>query len=122
VSVENDAHRACPGPTAAARPYMSATQLADVTPWTVPAIEKMITRGMLVRNVHFFQPGGRRGQRIFKWSRIVELIEGHAVTSQITSQNGSVVNDAHANGRVGPEARRTIDVENATTELHRLLR
>jgi hypothetical protein len=98
-------------------PYMSTEQLTTLTPWTFDAVEKMIARGMLVRNVHFFQPGGRRSQRIFKWSRIVELIEGHAVTSQ----NGSVVDEIHPNGRVAPGTGRTIDVEKATRELHGLL-
>ena len=40
------------------------------------AIEKMVTRGVLKRDVHYFQPFGRRTQLIFKWNAIVTLIEG----------------------------------------------
>ena len=75
MSVENDAHRTDPVPTPVARPYMSAKQLAEVTPWTVNAIRKMMARGVLKRGVHYFQPLGRRREVVFKWSAIVVMIE-----------------------------------------------
>jgi hypothetical protein len=98
-------------------PYLSTEQLTALTPWSVDAIQKLIARGVLVCGVHFFQPGGRRSQRIFKWDKIVELIEGRADTSQ----SQSMVNGIHANGNVDPKTTRAIDVEKATTELRRLL-
>lgn len=58
------------------RAYLNADQLAAATPWSVDAIEKMVVRGVLVRGKHYFQPLGRRTQKIFKWSEIVALIEG----------------------------------------------
>jgi hypothetical protein len=60
------------------RPYMSVAQLAAVTPWTPKSIARLVARGVLVRGVHYFTlPGtGRRKKLIFKWERIVELIEG----------------------------------------------
>jgi hypothetical protein len=57
------------------REYMSATQLAARTPWSVEAIRRMVSRGVLKRGVHFFQPLGPRSQLLFKWSAIVALIE-----------------------------------------------
>lgn len=60
------------------REYLSADQLAEVTPWSVDAIAKMVKRGVLKRGVHCFQPFGRRTQLVFKWSAIVALIEGHS--------------------------------------------
>lgn len=57
------------------RAYLSAEQLAEVTPWTPDAIRRMVTRGMLQRGVHYFQPGGKGTQLIYKWSAIVALIE-----------------------------------------------
>lgn len=62
------------------RPYLSAEQLAAVTPWSVNAIWKMTGRGMLQRNVHYFRPLGRRREIVFKWSAIVALIEGREQT------------------------------------------
>ena len=98
-------------------PYLSTEQLTTLTPWSKDAIEKMITRGILVLNTHFFQPGGRRSARIFKWEKIVELIEGKTRTSE----NESMINHTHVNARVDQRIGRQIDVEKATTELRRLL-
>lgn len=60
------------------REYLSAQQLSDVTPWSTSAIEKMVARGILIRDIHYFQPFGRRSQLIFKHSSIVDLIEGRS--------------------------------------------
>jgi hypothetical protein len=102
-------------PIASIAPYLSAEQLAVVTPWTPDAIEKMISRGLLIRGVHFFQPFGRRSQRIFKWASIQALIEGGITPSDLQR----VIHDSAIRGsaqRVGQ-----IDVEKATAELQRLL-
>jgi hypothetical protein len=96
-------------------PYLSAEELAAVTPWTVDAIEKMIARGVLVKDVHFFQPFGPRSQRIFKWSAIEALIEGSA--APVASQR--VVHGTPA--MAPPKTLQAIDVEKATTEIQRLL-
>lgn len=58
------------------REYLSAQQLSEVTPWSTSAIEKMVARGVLVRDVHYFQPFGHRSQLIYKFSAVAELIEG----------------------------------------------
>lgn len=71
-----------PGPSI--REYLSADQLAEVTPWSISAIEKMVTRGILQRDVHYFQPFGRRTQLVFKWGAIVAMIEGDRTKSDDT--------------------------------------
>jgi hypothetical protein len=96
-----------PGPSR--REYLSAAQLAEVTPWTVDAIEKMIRRGILKENRHYFRPFGHRTQRIFKWHAIVTLIEGDHTKSD-DMQREHVV-----------ETRGQIDVEKAKAGLGRLL-
>jgi len=93
------------------RPYVSAQQLAELTPWTPDAIEKMVRRGVLRRGMHYFQPGGRRTQLIFKWSAIEDLIEGRVIPGQTTS----VLEDAPR------RVVRELDVEKATKELQSLL-
>jgi hypothetical protein len=96
-------------------PYLSAEQLSAVTPWSVDAIEKMVARGALVKGVHFFQPFGRRSQRIFKWSAIRALIEGGngAAAAPPVIHEAPVLAAAQSFGR--------IDVEKATADLQRLL-
>jgi hypothetical protein len=111
VAVED--RPASPTLTTQPRVYLSAEQLAELTPWTPDAIEKMIRRRVLVCGVHYFQPFGRRGRLLFKWEAIVALIEGQAIPVQAPA-----VLDAAA--PMVP-ARRTLDVEKATTELQRLL-
>jgi hypothetical protein len=58
------------------RAYLTAEQLAALTPWSLAAINAMVRRGQLVRGVHWFQPAGHRGLRIFKWEAITAYIEG----------------------------------------------
>jgi hypothetical protein len=96
-----------PGPSV--REYLSAEQLAKVTPWSLSAIEKMVSRGVLKRDVHYFQPFGRRTQLVFKWSAIVAVIEGHQTKSDDTG------------GQHVVERRGEIDVEKAKAGLGRLL-
>jgi len=61
--------------SAHAREYLSVEQLAARTPWSPDAIRRMVTRGVLRRGVHYFQPFGSRSQLVFKWRAIVSLIE-----------------------------------------------
>ena len=96
-------------PGAAVREYLSTEQVAEVTPWSVEAIEKMVRRGVLKRDVHYFQPFGRRTQLVFKWSAIVALIEGDHPKSD----------DAHGHQVV--DRRGQLDVEKAKAGLGRLL-
>jgi hypothetical protein len=91
------------------REYLSAEQLAKVTPWSISAIEKMVSRGVLKRDVHYFQPFGRRTQLVFKWSAIVVLIEGDRTESDDTG------------GQHVVEGRGKVDVEKAKAGLGRLL-
>lgn len=94
-------------------PYLSVEQLAAVTPWSVRAIEKMVSRSVLVKGVHYFQPFGRRSQRIFKWAAIEALIESGAAPAA----GGRVLDQTPASTQTIGK----IDVEKATTELQRLL-
>src|SRR5438552_9720855 len=89
------------------REYLSTAQLAEVTPWSVEAIEKMMKRGTLKRDVHYFQPFGRRTQLVFKWTAIVGLIEGHS--------------DDAGGQPVVTEKGKVFDVEKAMEGLGRLL-
>ena len=56
------------------RPYMSKRQLAEVTPWSVAAIDKMVARGILKLRIHYSKPFGRR-DLVFKWEAIKAEIE-----------------------------------------------
>jgi hypothetical protein len=100
-----------------ARAYLSAEQLAELTPWTQDAVEKMVRRGVLVRGIHYFQPFGRRARLLFKWSAIVSLIEAGTVQpgSDAVIQDEPVA-DGAANG-----SNHILNVEKATTKLQRLL-
>jgi hypothetical protein len=95
-------------PRSSVREYLSSEQLAEVTPWNVSAIEKMVSRGVLKRDVHYFQPFGRRTQLVFKWSTIVDLIESRSA-DQSEEQALSLL-------RKGP-----LDVAQAEKNLGRLL-
>lgn len=99
------------------RAYLSADQLAELTPWSPDAIEKMMRRGVLVCGVHYFQPFGRRGRLLFKWDAIVALIEGRPVQSEAQA----VVEGEPGRAATVATAGRVLDVEKATTDLQRLL-
>jgi len=112
VSLVGSGHGAATG-----RPYLSAEQLAALTPWSVGAIEKMVKRGVFVRGVHYFQPLGRRSRLIFKWEAVAAMIEGRPVHGDAQP----VVDDSRVTALHSVPAKRTIDVEKATTDLQRLL-
>jgi hypothetical protein len=100
-------------PHVAAPPYLSTDQLAQLTPWTIEAINTMRKRAVLKRGVHYFQPAGKHGQVIFKWAAVVELIEGSACSQRnVVDTPQSVI--ALANGKI-------IHVEEATERANRLL-
>lgn len=92
-----------------ARPYMSARQLAEMTPWTVNAIRKMRARGILKLGVHYFRPLGRGREVVFKWSAIVAMIE----------QQPPDVKEAEPMRQYSRST--SIDVEQATANFERLL-
>jgi hypothetical protein len=71
-------------PGSSVREYLNVEQLSEVTPWTVAAIEKMVIRGTLRLNLHYYQPFGPRTQLVFKWRAIVALIEGDRPKSDDT--------------------------------------
>jgi hypothetical protein len=96
------------------KPYLSAEELAQRTPWTLDAIEKMIRRGVLVRGRDYFQPTGQRGRLIFKWAAIVSLIEERAIQSGSESMIEAGPSKAQTTKQV-------LDVEKATADLQRLL-
>lgn len=97
------------------RAYLSAEQLAAVTPWSVNAIRKMVARGTFRRGVHYFQPLGGRRQLVFKWAAIVDFIEAQAIRCV-----GPLMVDT-ADGAQVPGPQKGIDVEKATTDFERLL-
>jgi hypothetical protein len=91
------------------REYLSVEQLAAITPWSEEAIRRMVSRGVLKKGVHYFQPLGARSRLVFKWSAIVQLIEGAP-----EAQHLAAAKNADAGGG-------ELDVEGATAELYRLL-
>jgi hypothetical protein len=95
-------------PPVGVAPYLSTDQLAQLTPWTVQAINTMRKRGVFKPGVHYFQPAGKGGQVIFKWAAVVELIEKDAC------QRGVVVKNA-------PPRRKRLNVEEATAAVQQLL-
>jgi len=99
------------------RAYLSAEQLAALTPWSPDAIEKMVRRGTLARGVHYFQPAGRRGRLLFKWDAIVALIE----CGPIQCDTQAVIHRVHRGRSRIAAARKVLDVEKTTTSLQRLL-
>lgn len=54
--------------------YISMATLAEMTPWSKGAIRRMIQRGVLRRDTHFFQPSGDRGKLLFDWVAVEALI------------------------------------------------
>lgn len=93
------------------REYLYAEHLAQRTPWTLDAIEQLVQRRILRRGVHYFQLAGPRGRRMFKWSAIVELIEGQ--------QEGAVKAQAQCPAR--RRGARRDDVEAAAAAVQRML-
>jgi hypothetical protein len=118
--------RSRPSRTAALPPaYLSAEQLAQQTPWSVDALEKMIQRGELRRGVHWFQPKGPGTQRIFKWSAIAAWIEqetDHAIEDTpphaLTLQDVDVVHTPRPSGGRSRDANEIAARAEALRRLH----
>jgi len=91
------------------REYLSVEQLAAITPWSEEAIRRMVSRGVLQKGVHYFQPLGRRSHLVFKWSAVVQLIEGAPEAEHLAAARNA---DAGGGG---------FDVEGAAADLYRLL-
>src|SRR5207249_10288815 len=89
-------------PAVNVRPYLSTKELAQLTPWSVDAIEAKVRRGELRLGIHFFQPNGRGGERVWKWSAVVAHLEGNGAGSDDDARRGNLQNG------------RTFDVEKAT--------
>ena len=90
-----DAPAAGPGPAGRnQREYLSVEQLSELTPWTPQAIRTLVSRGTLREGVHFFRPFGRGSRLIFRWTAVVDLIEG---TNSCATPDGRIV---LANGAV----------------------
>ena len=94
------------------REFLSVEQLAALTPWTPSAIRSMVARGTFKRGIHYFQPGGVRGQLIFRWSAVVSYIEGQ-VRDRPEAEGGSVIRFADGS---------TINVDEAANTILRLHR
>ena len=58
------------------KPYLSVAEVAELTPFTELAIRTMMARGILKKDVHYFDVGRRR---VLKWQAIVDFIEGKGV-------------------------------------------
>jgi hypothetical protein len=99
------------------KPYLSAEELAQRTPWTLDAIEKMIRRSILVRGRHYFQPTGQRGRLIFKWAAIIALIEERPIQPELES----MIESPEAGPSKMHATKQVLDVEKATADLQRLL-
>lgn len=94
------------------KPYLYIEELAELTPWSVQAINTKVRRGELRRNVHYFQDQ-RRGRLIFKWDAIVQAIEGAALRAVASEE---VPRDSEPIPRG-----KAMDIEKAKAELQRLL-
>ena len=95
------------------REYLHADELAARTPWSVEAINRMVSRRILRPGVHYFQPFGRGSQRLYKWSSIVALIErpGSITTTAACSPKHRVLDIEAATATLqGQLAARTPDV------------
>lgn len=101
------------------REYLTAEQLAEVAPWSVDAIDHMIRRGRLQLGVHYFQPFGRRSERLFKWAAIVALIEGEQTVPQVVTDVVDAPRGRNLRRARQPTA--VLHVETAQTNLQRLL-
>jgi hypothetical protein len=54
------------------KPYVSVAELAALTPFSELSIRTMMARGILKKDVHYFDVGRRR---VFKWQAVVDFIE-----------------------------------------------
>ncbi len=91
------------------KPYLYIEELAAATPWSPSAIRSMMARGTFRLNIHYFKLG-RRGRPIFKWSAVVELIEGAGSEERAPVRKGIPL----ASGEV-------VDIDEAARKIQGLL-
>jgi hypothetical protein len=60
--------------------YLDIQQLAERIPFSVRSIETAIQEGYLVKGVHFYQPMGPKGKRVFFMSAIEKWLKGQDFT------------------------------------------
>lgn len=94
------------------REYLYAEQLAEITPWSMDAIDKMVRRGTFKRGVHYFQPQGRGTKLIFKWPEIARFVEQDSTGAE---------NEARVAVPHLPKVQRGVDVGVLQEALQRLL-
>ncbi len=56
--------------------YLDLNELTERIPFQKRAIEEFIARGALVEGIHFRQPAGPKGKRVFFWSAIEQWLRG----------------------------------------------
>lgn len=56
--------------------YLDLNELTERIPFRKRAIEEFIARGVLIEGVHFRQPAGPKGKRVFFWSAIEQWLRG----------------------------------------------
>lgn len=92
LPVPPNLHRELPG-SRAAKPYLSAEDLADLTPFTEDSIRTMVKRRELTEGTHFFRVGRRL---VFKWQAIVNFIENRSTQSIPLFRGGGLGEPAKA--------------------------
>ncbi len=58
------------------RAYLYVDQLAELTPWSPGRIRNMISDGSFREGKHYYRPNGPGSRPIFRWSAVVDFIEG----------------------------------------------
>jgi hypothetical protein len=58
-------------PDSRPKPYVSITELAQLTPWTEQAIRTMISKEIFVEGKHYYHVGRRP---VFKWKEVCQFI------------------------------------------------
>lgn len=72
------------------KPYLTRVELAElVGDWTPKTISRLIEKGILREGEHFFVDPRGRGY-LFRWDRIVDLIESGRALSACSSGDGGI--------------------------------
>jgi hypothetical protein len=90
------------------RPYLSITQLAEVTPWSSAAIRTMMARGVFKLGVHFFKPFGPHSHPVFCWHAVEKLIR-EGISAPQAGETIRLVSGT------------VVDLDEATTKISQLL-
>jgi hypothetical protein len=56
--------------------FLDLKNLTRRIPFSKTVIEEWIADGVLIRGVHYSQPSGSKGKRVFWWSAIEKWIKG----------------------------------------------